>query len=141
MRGNTSITLFVVAAVGLASLSAASARRYGHSSTDVANEALGACSVGAGDFRLTEGPWARAMVVKAGSACGGTFGAGGRVAFKRLYLITRPQHGNVTLREGGHYQYLSPSTYRGPDSFMLRVCGSANGHDGCANLQYDVTVQ
>jgi hypothetical protein len=81
------------------------------------------------------------MTVNSGSECGGTFGAGGRIVFKRLYLVTRPQHGTVALREGGHYHYVSAAGYRGSDSFMLRVCGSVNGHDRCANLQYAVSVE
>jgi len=106
-----------------------------------ASDVRAACSV-EGRFRLTsEGPWPRSMILKSGGGCGNTFAIHGAGFFKRLYLVTRPQHGNVVLREGGHYRYFPTAGYHGSDSFMLRVCGNVSGRDGCANLQYSVTVE
>jgi Bacterial Ig domain len=94
-----------------------------------------------GAFHL-RGSWSRSMVVASGSPCGGTFAAGGRVSFKRLYLTGSPQHGRVVLQEGGHYHYTSTAGYHGPDSFSLRVCGiGPRGGEGCGNLHYSVTVE
>jgi hypothetical protein len=105
------------------------------------SDVLAACSV-KGSFRLTsEGPWTRFMSLTSGGGCGNTFRSFGAMFYKRLYLVTPPQHGNVVLREGGHYRYFSKAGYHGSDSFMLRICGNTNGHDGCANLQYNVTVE
>jgi len=81
------------------------------------------------------------MVVNSGSDCGGTFEAGGRATFKRLYLIGGPQHGRVVLQEGGHYHYTSTAGFHGSDSFSLRVCGIEPGGEGCGNLHYAVTVE
>lgn len=106
-----------------------------------ASGVLAACSV-AGRFGLmSEGPWPRYMKLKSGGHCGNTFTYSGPGFYKRLFLVTRPQHGNVVLREGGHYRYFSTAGYHGSDSFMLRICGNVSGHDGCANLQYSVTVE
>jgi Bacterial Ig domain len=131
---------FLIAVVILMPLSDASARRFGNRDvTDIGN---GTCLVSGGGFNFTGGPWTRSMTVTAGSECGGTFGAAGRVVFKRLYLVTAPQHGTVTLREGGHYHYAARAGYRGADSFMLRVCGIGGaGREHCADLSYAVTVQ
>lgn len=132
---------FVLIAVFAAlSLSDASARRMGNRDvTDVGN---GTCLVSGNAFNFTGGPWSRSMTVNAGSECGGTFGAAGRVVFKHLYLVTPPQHGTVALREGGHYHYAAKAGYRGADDFMLRVCGIGwGGRERCANLHYAVTVQ
>ncbi len=93
-------------------------------------------------FHLTsEGPWPAFMVLKAGDSCRSGFTAGGTTHFKRLYLTQRPEHGRVSLYEGGHYEYFAAAAYRGRDAFMLRVCGDRDGHDGCANLQYTVEIQ
>jgi hypothetical protein len=81
------------------------------------------------------------MIVNSGSGCGNTFFLRGPGFYQRLYLVTRPQHGNVMLREGGHYRYFSTAGYHGSDNFMLRVCGNVSGANGCANLQYSVTVE
>ncbi len=104
--------------------------------------AIAACSV-KGQFRLTsEGPWVRSMGLMSGETCSGFFRSRrGGVFFKRLYLVTPPQHGTVKLREGGYYQYFSKAGYHGSDNFMLRICGNVNGRDSCANLKYDVVVQ
>jgi hypothetical protein len=100
-----------------------------------------ACSV-QGRFRLSsEGPWPRTMILRSGDGCGNTFFLHGPGFYQRLYLVARPQHGNVVLREGGHYRYFSTAGYHGSDSFMLRVCGNVSGANGCANLQYSVTVE
>ena len=63
------------------------------------------------------------------------------MSFKRLLLVSAPQHGSISLREGGHYTYSTQVGYRGPDSFMLRICGNEGGRDGCADLQYTVTIE
>jgi hypothetical protein len=98
------------------------------------------CSV-KGRFRLSsEGPWPRYMDLDSGGACGNSFRSFGTLFYKRLYLVTPPQHGTVRLREGGHYRYFSKAGYRGPDGFMLKICGSMNGKDLCTNLKYEVAV-
>jgi hypothetical protein len=104
-------------------------------------EALPGCSV-RGQFRLTsEGPWTRFMDLESGGTCGNSFRSFGAMFYKRLYLLTPPQHGKVVLREGGHYRYFSQAGYHGSDQFMLRICGNTSGFEGCANLQYQVKVE
>jgi Bacterial Ig domain len=61
--------------------------------------------------------------------------------FKNLYLMARPQHGTIKLIEHGHFTYKPADAYKGPDSFTLRICGNEGGMDGCADLQYSVTVR
>jgi hypothetical protein len=98
-----------------------------------------------GRFRFSaEGPWPMSLVATSGSTCDQTFRAGGRVAFKRLNVVSAPSQGSVTLREGGYYRYTSKAGYRGPDAFTLRVCGQPRGEGSplrCANLAYQVAVQ
>jgi hypothetical protein len=74
------------------------------------------------------------------TTCSANFSSYGPMIFRRLYLVTPPQHGAIQLIEGGHYNYSTRAGYRGPDSFTLRVCGNQNGYDGCADLQYAVTI-
>lgn len=98
-----------------------------------------------GRFRFSaEGPWPMSLLASSGSSCEQTFRAGARTAFKRLYVISPPSQGSVTLREGGYYRYTSKAGYRGPDAFTLRVCGHPRGEGSplrCANLAYQVAVQ
>lgn len=94
-----------------------------------------------GQFLLSsEGPWNMSLDTDAGKPCGSLFGSVGAIVYKRLYQVTAPQHGSVSMREGGYFNYSPKAAYRGPDNFMLRICGNANGRDGCANLKFDVTV-
>ena len=81
------------------------------------------------------------ITIKAGSTCEATFGGVGRTVmeFKRLLLVAAPGRGKIRLREGGYYIYTAPSG-AGSDSFTLRVCGKQDGKEGCADLQYSVTV-
>jgi hypothetical protein len=75
---------------------------------------------------------------RAGTTCEATFGGarGANLTFKRLFLVKSPSRARINLREGGYYIYTAPSS-AGSDAFTLRVCGS---EDGCATLQYAVTV-
>jgi hypothetical protein len=99
-----------------------------------------------GYFRFSaEGPWSMGLVANSGQPCEQTFRARGTGAFKRLYVVSAPSQGSVTLREGGYYLYTSKAGYRGGDAFTLRVCGHPRGEGTsplrCANLAYQVTVQ
>jgi Bacterial Ig domain len=95
-----------------------------------------------GYFLFTsEGPWNQAMQVDAGKRCSSLFASGGASVFKRLYMVSQAKHGTVSISEGGHYSYNPKPGFKGSDTFMLRVCGSTSGVEGCANLKYDVTVQ
>jgi Bacterial Ig domain len=99
-----------------------------------------ACTV-RGQFLLSsEGPWPMSLDTDAGKPCGSLFGSTGAIAYKRLYQVSAAKHGSVSLRQGGHFNYAPKAGYRGDDSFTLRICGNANGRDGCANLKFNVTV-
>ncbi len=88
------------------------------------------------------GPWPMHIAAHPGTTCEATFGSYGTgdLVFKRLLVVMAPTRGKIRLREGGYYIYTAPSG-AGTDSFTLRVCGSEGGQDGCADLQYSVTVQ
>jgi hypothetical protein len=94
-----------------------------------------------GGYHLIGGNWPMHISIKAGSTCQATFGSVGRtvIEFKRLSLVAAPGRGQIKLREGGYYIYTAPSG-AGSDSFTLRVCGKQDGKEGCADLQYSVTV-
>jgi hypothetical protein len=94
-----------------------------------------------GQFLLSsEGPWNMFLDTDAGKPCGSLFGSVGAIVYNRLYLPTPPQHGSVSMRHGGYFNYSPKAAYRGSDSFMLRICGNSNGQDGCANLKFNVNV-
>jgi len=96
----------------------------------------------AGRFSLTSaGPWPMRLRALEGEACNANFRSYGPMIYRRLYLVSSPQHGNIQLIEGGRYRYSAQAGYRGADSFMLRVCGTQNGYEGCADLQYAVTIE
>ncbi len=80
------------------------------------------------------------ITIKAGTTCEATFRARGNLVFKRLLLVSAPARGKIRLREGGFYIYSAPPS-AGSDKFTLRVCGSENNSNGCATLDYSVTVQ
>jgi hypothetical protein len=80
--------------------------------------------------------------IRAGTSCEATFSnvAGSDLTFKRLFLVAPPARGKINLREGGYYIYSAPSTYRGLDTFTLKLCGTENNKSGCATLNYSVSV-
>lgn len=90
----------------------------------------------------SEGPWQEHGRTKIGKRCGASFsGPGGGYTFKHLFLAEGPQHGAVTLRQGGYYFYTPKPGYVGSDRFMLRVCGTdQNGKYSCANLIINMTI-
>ncbi|MGO3934707.1 hypothetical protein [Rhodopseudomonas pseudopalustris] len=61
------------------------------------------------------------------------------MTFKKLWLVRKPDRGQIKLREGGYYIYTAPKA-AGVDSFQLRVCGTTNAQDGYADLQFSVQV-
>jgi hypothetical protein len=77
---------------------------------------------------------------KVGAACDGAFRSGGNTSFKRLLLVSPPQHGSISLRQGGYYTYRPNAGFQGADSFQMRVCGTEGAIEGCADLQYTATV-
>jgi hypothetical protein len=100
------------------------------------------CSIPGFSFNITsEGPWPAHMTVKAGKSCGSRRWTFGSITPNRLYLASQPKHGSVALSHPGGYRYSPAGGYVGPDSFTLRLCGTSNGgYQGCANLQFDVSV-
>jgi hypothetical protein len=94
-----------------------------------------------GFFHLTSaGPWPKHGEISAGRSCGSGFSAGGKMIFKSLFLMKKPDRGSISLIEHGHYRYQAPQT-PGADSFVLRVCGKEDGYEGCADLAYTIVVK
>lgn len=105
-----------------------------------AGDAMARCTV-SGRFLFTSaGPWPISLDTGVGEACGSTFGSVGAISFKRLYLAQPPQHGKITLRQGGFYQYHPAPGYRGNDNFLLKICGNSNGQELCTDLKFNVGV-
>jgi hypothetical protein len=89
----------------------------------------------------SEGPWPVYMNVKSGHQCGNHYWrAGGTTAYKMLYLVTKAQHGTVSLHPQAHFIYSSKAGYAGEDSFTLKVCGTTHDRPACADLLVHVTV-
>jgi hypothetical protein len=92
-------------------------------------------------FHFTsQGPWGGSIGAATATPCTGNFHSGGNTVFKKLNLVRAPQHGSVSLRQGGYFTYTSAAGFRGPDSFQLQVCGKEGTIEGCADLNYTVTV-
>ena len=88
----------------------------------------------------SEGPWQAHGAIGQGKSCTGSYTAGGNLVFKRLWLFSPPARGKIKLHEGGRYTYTAPTGFTGADPFTLRVCGVEGGHEGCANIVYNMTV-
>ena len=81
------------------------------------------------------------MTVKSGSSCGSRQWRFGSTAPSMLYIAAKPSHGALTISYPATYRYTPASGYVGSDAFTLRVCGTKNGgYQGCANIQFDVSV-
>jgi hypothetical protein len=94
-----------------------------------------------GWFHLTtSGPWPMFIQTMVGTPCNGAFRSGGNTSFKKLFLVSPPQHGSVSLGQGGYYTYRPNAGFRGSDPFQMRVCGKEGTIEGCADLQYTATV-
>ena len=92
-------------------------------------------------FHFTSpGPWGSSLGTGVGKPCSGSFRSGGNTTFKRLNLLKTPEHGTISLRQGGYFTYTPAAGYRGPDSFQLQVCGKEGTIEGCADLHYTAQV-
>ena len=96
-----------------------------------------------GDFSLSsEGPWPFSLIVDGDTACANRNFRSAGALFKRLNALELPAHGKIQLEQGGRYSYTPVPGYRGPDRFLLQICGnSRRGEPGCANLLYHVEVR
>jgi hypothetical protein len=94
------------------------------------------------ELRLTsEGPWPAYGRTKRDTPCKSWFlSRSGAVVYKRLYRVEDSQHGTVGLQQGGYFSYTPHPGYVGPDRFVLRVCGTVDGKDGCTNSIWNMTV-
>ena len=94
------------------------------------------------ELRLTsEGPWPASGRTRVSTPCRMWFlSRSGSVVYKRLYRIENAQHGTVGLQQGGYFSYTPNRGYIGKDRFVLRVCGTVDGRDGCANSVWTMTV-
>ena len=108
----------------------------------MSNAALADACAHSFELRLTsEGPWPAYGRTKRDTPCTSWFlSRTGSVVYKRLYRVENAQHGSVGLRQGGYFSYTPNRGYVGPDRFTLRVCGTTDGKDGCANLIFNMTV-
>jgi hypothetical protein len=88
-----------------------------------------------------EGPWPAHGRTKRDTTCKSWFlSRSGSVVYKRLFRVENAQHGSVGLQQGGFFSYTPNQGYVGQDRFALRVCGTVDGKDGCANLIFNMTV-
>ena len=89
----------------------------------------------------TQGPWPAQGRTKRDTPCRMWFlSRSASVVYKRLYRVEDAQHGTVGLQQGGYFTYTPLRGYVGPDRFVLRVCGTVGGKDGCTNSVWDMTV-
>lgn len=79
---------------------------------------------GSGTYHLTSaGPWPMTIATAPGSSCSRTLYSGGTMSYKRLLLVSGPEHGTISVKEGGYYTYTPAAGFRGIDHFQLRLCG------------------
>ena len=90
-----------------------------------ATPALAVCRTGGRFSIASSGPWPMEMTVTSGKPCSSSY----QLNFPgtHLFIASNPDHGRLSLREGGHYTYVPTSGYRGADTFMLKVCGRIQG--------------
>lgn len=82
------------------------------------------------------------MYLDRNTECRRNFSSKANYEFKRLFVERRPDHGNVSLSEGGIYTYRPANNFTGSDEFSLKVCGSvASTEVKCAIIVYKVTIQ
>jgi hypothetical protein len=95
-----------------------------------------------GYFHMSSvGPWTFSVTTDRNGCRNRSFTAGGQMMFRNLYIEQKPQHGTLSLAQGGRYTYIPRSGFTGTDQFKLEICGEYLGRDSCVILQYDVTVQ
>lgn len=89
----------------------------------------------------SSGPWRMGMTVTSGKPCSSSY----QLNFPgtHLYIASNPDHGRLSLREGGHYTYVPTAGYRGADTFTLKLCGRIQGGqtESCTDLKYVVAVE
>ena len=107
-----------------------------------ANSVLAAqCGPSGGQFQFASpGPWPLYTASKSGEECQGTFRAGVNMHFKRLFVLSQPQHGTIRLQQGGYYYYRSQAGFRGTNSFSFRICGVQGSVEGCTELAVRMIV-
>lgn len=74
-------------------------------------------------------------------ACQVTFGVG-RIVYNYQHtsqsVVVKPVHGALVEKPPG-FIYTAGSTYKGDDSFTLRLCGKTLRGSGCENSTYRVS--
>ncbi len=90
------------------------------------------------------GPWPRKLVISGRQQCGmhlRQITLRHIVVFKKMTLLTDPQHGSVQLFPNGRVTYRVKDGYQGADAFNLEVCGLRDGQEGCSELDFSVQIE
>ncbi len=99
------------------------------------------CMVQRFNFRLdSSGPWPAFMQADSGKPCRSGYRSRGNVFFERLNTKQEPANGRIELIEGGRFRYISKAGFKGPDSFVLEICGKSRDRPGCTDIKYTVNV-
>lgn len=111
--------------------------------------AKGSCSVRGTFYLGSDSTWDYSMSTKSGERCSShsanrsrtNIDRGVDYELQRLYVQERPNHGKVSLIEGGTYEYTSDAKYVGTDRFSLKICGTIKTSElKCAILLFHVDV-
>lgn len=77
-----------------------------------------------------------------GQGCSASFRGGLQSSYESIAVVKRAQHLTITPTSNGFGFTVMRKTasYRGPDSYTLRICGQNSGRRGCVQITYDVTI-
>lgn len=78
--------------------------------------------------------------VTGNGVCGGSYGSGGLV-FTGLEVVTNPVNGTIQTNGITRFLYRANPGFKGKDTFVLKVCASGRGGEGCSTITYKLEIE
>jgi hypothetical protein len=106
----------------------------------VASSAFADCNTAPFRFFPAQNDHVSTSVTTTG-ACTHGFSAGGTSAFTQASIAGKPSHGTLTQVAPFRFTYQPAKSYKGQDSYSVKICGNSNAGSGCSTITYNADVQ
>jgi hypothetical protein len=99
------------------------------------------CSWPAYRFQFSGAPTEVPVVATPGAKCVYEYHAGGRSTFESAEIVEPPRHGTAFQSNKASATYVASRDFRGPDKFVVQICGVDISGRGCGHIIYNVTIK
>lgn len=81
------------------------------------------------------------VTTETGQSCAMAFKEGPGFKFTGASFLKPPPHGVLAQTGATEFLYLPFESYKGPDSYAIKICATVQGRSGCSSLTYLVDVR